>query len=543
MLLFVIVFLIHSLHFSATQECTSSSFDFANHVNNDELDLTTPPDTVIASFPVEHVRSVTVIVSEAHPLYINVRIADRLLEFFTTEHFPQYEEREVQVILLLQMTYGCTTGEKRGLYRQKLKLANNHAPKFLEERYAAQVPLPLPKNFDISPFLADGRGIMARDIDLVNNAVVFGVSENDYVYVESRQVDGDTRYLGWNVPPEELVHIPEHWLQYAEPEASLHYLLGLLYIAFTVFSLIGNGLVIWIFVSAKSLRTPSNIFVINLAICDFFMMAKTPIFIYNSFTKGFTLGSVGCQIFAVIGSLTGIGAGTTNALIAYDRYNTITRPFEGRLSRTKAIILVCLVWMYAIPWAVLPLLEIWGRFVPEGFLTSCTFDYLGTTFDNRLFVATIFTFSYVLPMSLIIFYYSHIVSHVINHEKTLREQAKKMNVDSLRSNQNKNDSSVEIRIAKAAITVCFLFVASWTPYGVMALIGSFGDKSLLTPGVTMFPACACKFVACLDPYVYAISHPRYRVELQKRMPWLAITETLPAETATTCTEPDGQTAT
>lgn len=86
-----------------------------------------------------------------------------------------------------------------------------------------------------------------------------------------------------------------------------------------------------------------------------------------------------------------------------------------------------------------------------------------------------------------------------------------------------------------------IFHAAWTPYGTMALIGSFGDKvqinnfilmfffalnvfvylyltecflinlkNLLTPGVTMIPACACKFVACLDPYVYAISHPRYR---------------------------------
>ncbi|KAL9699301.1 hypothetical protein quinque_002742 [Culex quinquefasciatus] len=122
-----------------------------------------------------------------------------------------------------------------------------------------------------------------------------------------------------------------------------------------------------------------------------------------------------------------------------------------------------------------------GQWDHRGYLTSCTFDYLTNTFDNRMFVGTIFTFSYVLPMSLIIYYYSQIVSHVVNHEKALREQAKKMNVDSLRSNQNQANSSVEVRIAKAAITVCFLFVASWTPYAVLALIGAFGDKSLLTP--------------------------------------------------------------
>lgn len=85
-----------------------------------------------------------------------------------------------------------------------------------------------------------------------------------------------------------------------------------------------------------------------------------------------------------------------------------------------------------------------------------------------------------------------------------------MNVESLRSNQQQNSQSAEIRIAKAAITICFLFVASWTPYAVLAMIGAFGDRTLLTPGVTMIPACTCKFVACLDPYVYAISHPRYR---------------------------------
>lgn len=62
------------------------------------------------------------------------------------------------------------------------------------------------------------------------------------------------------------------------------------------------------------------------------------------------------------------------------------------------------------------------------------------------------------------------------------EQARKMNVDTLRSNQAQQNQSVEVRIAKAAITICFLFVASWTPYAVLALIGAFGDQNLLTPG-------------------------------------------------------------
>nr|APY20682.1 ultraviolet sensitive opsin 1 [Xenos vesparum] len=341
--------------------------------------------------------------------------------------------------------------------------------------------------------------------------------------------DEEQKLIGWNLTPEELEHIPEHWLSFPEPAASIHYILGLIYIGFFFASIFGNGLVLWIFSTSKSLQTPSNIFVVNLAFCDFVMMFKTPIFIYNSFYRGYALGFAGCQVFSVMGALSGIGAGTTNACIAYDRYMTIAHPFDGKVSKTKALFMVLCVWLYAIPWTLMPFFEVWGRFVPEAYLTSCTFDYMSESFDNHLFVACIFTCSYVFPLFFMIYYYSQIVSHVVNHEKALKEQAKKMNVESLRSNQGSANSSVEIRIAKSAITMCGLFLASWTPYGIIALIGAFGNKSILTPTMTMVPALTCKLVACIDPYVFAISHPRYRAELEKRVSWLGIKETLPVD--------------
>ena len=123
---------------------------------------------------------------------------------------------------------------------------------------------------------------------------------------------------------------------------------------------------------------------------------------------------------------------------------------DGKLSRGQVMLFIVLIWAYVIPWGLMPLMGVWGRFVPEGFLTACSFDYLTDSAETRYFVATIFTFSYALPMTLIIYYYSQIVSHVVNHEKALRAQAKKMNVESLRSNTNTNAQSAEIRIAKAS---------------------------------------------------------------------------------------------
>lgn len=63
-----------------------------------------------------------------------------------------------------------------------------------------------------------------------------------------------------------------------------------------------------------------------------------------------------------------------------------------------------------------------------------------------------------------------------DHEKTLRDQAKKMNVTSLRSNRDQNEKSAEVRIAKVAIALATLFVFAWTPYAFVALTAAFGNR-------------------------------------------------------------------
>ncbi|XP_035791227.1 protocadherin beta-11-like isoform X2 [Anopheles albimanus] len=192
-MLFYLLFLICLSQSSTAQDCASPSFSFVGHVNPEELDLTTPPGTVVASFPVENVRSVRGYTNDQDTLYLDVRLNGTELQFFTTEHFPKYEEHEILLAVLVQAVYTCTSTEKRGFYRQSFKLANNHAPKFLLDNYRAQVPLPLPKNFDISPFLSDGKGVRARDIDLVNNSVEFTIPYNSYIYVESQPVQDDPK--------------------------------------------------------------------------------------------------------------------------------------------------------------------------------------------------------------------------------------------------------------------------------------------------------------------------------------------------------------
>lgn len=54
----------------------------------------------------------------------------------------------------------------------------------------------------------------------------------------------------------------------------------------------------------------------------------------------------------------------------------------------------------------------------------------------------------------------------------MREQAKKMNVASLRSNEDK-EKSAEARLAKVALITISLWFMAWTPYLVINFTGIF----------------------------------------------------------------------
>ncbi|XP_043204610.1 opsin-2-like [Amphibalanus amphitrite] len=45
-------------------------------------------------------------------------------------------------------------------------------------------------------------------------------------------------------------------------------------------------------------------------------------------------------------------------------------------------------------------------------------------------------------------------------------------------------------------------------------MGVFGYRRHITPLATMIPGIFCKTAACLDPFIYSISHPQFRVAIK-----------------------------
>ena len=119
---------------------------------------------------------------------------------------------------------------------------------------------------------------------------------------------------------------------------------------------------------------------------------------------------------------------------------------------------------------------------------------------------------------MIIYSYYFILKAVSAHEKNMREQAKKMNVASLRSSDN-TATSAECKLAKVALMTISLWFMAWTPYLVINFAGIF-ETTPLSPLATIWGSLFAKANAIYNPIVYGISHPRYRAALLKTFPSL-----------------------
>ncbi|KAL2730822.1 rhodopsin-like isoform X2 [Vespula squamosa] len=321
------------------------------------------------------------------------------------------------------------------------------------------------------------------------------------------------------VPPEMLHLIDPHWYQFPPLDPLWHKILGLVMIVLGILGWCGNGVVVYVFLMTPSLRTPSNLLVVNLAFSDFIMMViMSPPMVINCYYETWILGTLMCDIYAMVGSLCGCASIWTMTAVALDRYNVIVKGMSGTpLTIKRALLQIIIIWLFGLLWTILPMVG-WNRYVPEGNMTACGTDYLSKDWGSKSYILVYSVFVYYLPLFTIIYSYYFIVSAVAAHERAMKEQAKKMNVASLRSGDNQN-TSAEAKLAKVALTTISLWFMAWTPYLVINYMGIF-NGSKISPLFTIWGSLFAKANAIYNPIVYGISHPKYRAALKEKLPFL-----------------------
>ncbi|XP_008694349.1 melanopsin isoform X1 [Ursus maritimus] len=312
-----------------------------------------------------------------------------------------------------------------------------------------------------------------------------------------------------------------------------HYTLGTVILLVGLTGMLGNLMVIYTFcrclvggtrawAPTRGLRTPSNVFIINLAVSDFLMsFTQAPVFFASSLHKRWLFGEAGCEFYAFCGAVFGITSMITLTAIALDRYLVITHPLAtiGVVSKRRAALVLAGVWLYALAWSLPPFFG-WSAYVPEGLLTSCSWDYLSFTPSVRAYTMLLFCFVFLLPLLVIIYCYVFIF-------KAIRETGQALQTfraceGGVRSPRQRQRLQREWKMAKIELLVILLFVLSWAPYSTVALMGFAGYAHVLTPYMNTVPAVIAKASAIHNPIIYAITHPKYRMAIAQHLPCLGV---------------------
>uniref|UniRef100_A0A3B5PUP4 Opsin 4 n=1 Tax=Xiphophorus maculatus TaxID=8083 RepID=A0A3B5PUP4_XIPMA len=324
---------------------------------------------------------------------------------------------------------------------------------------------------------------------------------------EKPKTSTDNATLFIHQVPFPTVDVPDH----------AHYTIGSVILAIGITGVLGNFLVIYAFSRSRSLRTPANMFIINLAVTDLLMcLTQSPVFFTTSINKRWIFGEKGCELYAFCGALFGICSMITLMVIAIDRYFVITRPLTsiGVLSRKRALLILLAVWAYSLGWSLPPFFG-WSAYVPEGLLTSCTWDYMTFTPSVRAYTMLLFIFVFFLPLFIIIYCYVFIFRAIRSTNRAVGKLSSSRDaVKSFHRLQN------EWKMAKIALIVILLYVVSWSPYSAVALTAFAGYADMLTPYMNSVPAVIAKASAIHNPIIYAITHPKYRLALAKYVPCL-----------------------
>uniref|UniRef100_A0A3Q1E9N4 Opsin 4b n=1 Tax=Acanthochromis polyacanthus TaxID=80966 RepID=A0A3Q1E9N4_9TELE len=313
--------------------------------------------------------------------------------------------------------------------------------------------------------------------------------------------------------------VPNHIFPTVDVPDHAHYTIGVVILAVGITGMLGNFLVIYAFCRYFHSVLPENVFILSALLCN-----NTSKHIYLSsplhLPPSLTCPPPGCELYAFCGALFGICSMMTLMVIAVDRYVVITRPLAslGVMSHKKALSIVAVAWVYSMGWSLPPFFG-WSAYVPEGLMTSCSWDYMTFTPSVRSYTMLLFTFVFFIPLSIIIFCYCCIFRAIRHTTRAIAKITSEGNRDSAKRFHKMKS---EWKMAKIALIVILLFVISWAPYSCAALTAFAGYADLLTPYMNSVPAVIAKASAIHNPIIYAITHPKYRSAINRYIPYLGV---------------------
>ncbi|XP_042366385.1 teleost multiple tissue opsin b [Plectropomus leopardus] len=260
------------------------------------------------------------------------------------------------------------------------------------------------------------------------------------------------------------------------------------------FGFLSNFLVLALFCRYRALRTPMNLLLVSISASDLLVSVLGTPFSFAASTQGrWLIGRAGCVWYGFVNACLGIVSLISLAVLSYERYCTMMKPTiaDGRDFR-PALGGICFSWLYSVAWTVPPLLG-WSRYGPEGPGTTCSVDWSTQTPNNISYIVCLFTFCLVLPFSVILYSYSKLL-HAIKQVRSVSSVVTRRR---------------EQRVLVMVVTMVVCYLVCWLPYGVAALLATFGPRDIITPEASITPSLLAKFSTVINPFIYIFMNKQF----------------------------------
>ncbi|NWV42892.1 OPSUV protein, partial [Grantiella picta] len=260
-----------------------------------------------------------------------------------------------------------------------------------------------------------------------------------------------------------------------------------------------NAIVLIVTVKYKKLRQPLNYILVNISFAGFMCCIFSVFTVFVSSAQGyFIFGKHMCALEGFAGATGGLVTGWSLAFLAFERYIVICKPFGNfRFSSRHALLVVAATWVIGVGVAIPPFLG-WSRYVPEGLQCSCGPDWytVGTKYKSEYYTWFLFIFCFMVPLSLIIFSYSQLLS-------ALRAVA-------AQQQESATTQKAEREVSRMVVVMVGSFCLCYVPYAALAMYMVNNRDHGLDLRLVTIPAFFSKSACVYNPIIYCFMNKQFR---------------------------------
>ncbi|XP_022619733.1 pinopsin-like [Seriola dumerili] len=260
-----------------------------------------------------------------------------------------------------------------------------------------------------------------------------------------------------------------------------------------VFGFLNNLLVLVLFCKFKTLRTPVNMLLLNISVSDMLVcVCGTTLSFASSLRTRWLYGRHGCMWYGFINSCFGIVSLISLSVLSYDRYSTLMVYNKRAPDYRRPLLAVGGSWLYSVVWTVPPLLG-WSSYGLEGAGTSCSVTWTERTSRSHSYIVCLFVFCLGLPVLVMVYCYGCLL-HAVKQVGRIRRTAARRR---------------EFHILFMVITTVVCYLLCWMPYGVVAMMATFGRPGLISPVASVIPSILAKSSTVINPVIYILMNKQF----------------------------------